>query len=167
MCVRPFVLLHFLFLIISTGTEQINPCSSLLCNSWSFIQQQQQHRVTVFCFPSLHVDLYVVHTKTLCLDSSHSHPTLRSFLEFNMLHWFGKNGFINNTNQTRISISFSVSAHYLFIKISFLLSSLSLLVALFKHFDSRMHYVSVKCASRVFCDQMQNVRKHTERKRKR
>ncbi len=164
------MLLYFLFLIISTGTRQINPCSSLLCDSWSFIQRQQ-HSTQSLCFvfhPRMLIYTSCIPKRSLSISQAHTlHPNSQVLLEFNMLHQCGKNGFINITNQTGMSISFSASAPHFFFNFLFLLSSSLDLSAPFKHFDSRMHYVSVKCTGRGSCDQMQNVRKHTERERER
>lgn len=78
------------FLIISTGNRQINPCSSLLINSWSFIQQNSAE--SLFRFPSLHIDVYILHTKKLSLNFSDSHSSsdAQVFHKLNMPHWTRK-----------------------------------------------------------------------------
>lgn len=75
-CVFHLCLCIFLFLIISTDTRKIKSCSSLLCDSWSFIQQY--NTIAVFCFPSQHAALYTSCISKLSFDSCSPHPTLSS-----------------------------------------------------------------------------------------
>lgn len=82
-CVFHLCLCIFLSLIISTDTRKIKSCSSLLCDSWSFIQQQrrrqqQYNTIAVFCFESLRAALYTSCISKLSLDSCSPHPTLSS-----------------------------------------------------------------------------------------
>lgn len=80
-----------------------------------------------------------------------------------MPHWTGKIVccFIYITNQRGVSISVPP-----FLTVSFPPSLRSLFVSLFKHFDSRMHYVSVIRTGRGYRDQMHCVQK-TQREEER